>query len=93
MFSLRSFTTGQDTYQLIIRTDSDYKGPIRLVAVGEDGRQEQPSIREAFLSGSDQRLQTQSAIIRDMELSTQEPTRLTVRLANRTKLALNAFPA
>lgn len=91
--SLRSYLERDNRYQLIIRTDLDYTGPVRLVAVGEDGQEELPLIRQAFLTGTDQEFQTQRATIRGVALITQQPTKVTVILANRTKLALNAIPA
>jgi hypothetical protein len=77
-----------DEYEVIIRADQDYTGPVHIEAVGDNGGGDTLTLSAAGSNG--QQLQVDGGRIDDVKLGVSAPTTLKIKLKARGKYALRA---
>jgi hypothetical protein len=89
--SVRSFSTGANQYEMILRSGEAFRGAVRLKAVGEDGTTEAVRLLSAVSphpEGAD--LQVSEDTINDLALLPDIPLRLMVKLDEIGRRSLSA---
>lgn len=87
----RAFSDSQknDVYEVVLRSDGDYKGGVWIEALGDDGSAESIALQSAESSGG-KLLQVEHAKINDVQLIAQKTYRLRVTLRRPGKYSLRA---
>jgi hypothetical protein len=88
---LRSMIT-DDGYRLVIRSDRDFDGGLRLCAIGDDGGENPVEIDRAVSAAGASPLHTTGNVIRGVLLRAGIPEIIEIRLKNHGRLALSAKP-
>lgn len=89
--SVRSYNSGPSEYQLVLRSPADFKGALRVYAIGEDGRQELVELQGASLAGPSGRdLPAHGNLIQGVRIKAAEPLRIVVNLNALERRALTA---
>jgi hypothetical protein len=87
---VRSFQSGPNEYELVLRSPTKFSGSIRVFAVGEDGTQDPVNLKAAALRESAQKFSTGGSSIQGVSLSASKPTRIVVTLDAIERRALTA---
>lgn len=89
--SARSYRSGPNEYQLLLRSPVRFSGAVRLYAVGEDGRHELIDVNGAQLGGSrGTKLILKNGAIHGIQLKPSEPLRIVVRMSAPDRRSLTA---
>jgi hypothetical protein len=90
--SIRSFSTGANRYQLVLRSKEAFTGAVRLKAVGEDGTMEGVRLLSAFSSSptTDDELRVSDDTINGVRLTPDVPMQLTVTMDEVGRRSLSA---
>jgi hypothetical protein len=90
---VRSFRAGSDgTYALVIRSEKDFEGTVRVQAVGEDGQYEDVTILAATTTETPpQPFTVHGDAIRKVKLSAGKPLRISVTLDALERRSLTAI--
>ena len=88
--SARAFSlSGDDTIELVLRSDGDYTGDVRIEGVGDDGSSEDLLLESAEIIGLGLADVEQNKI-KNIRLAAAEAVRLRVRLRKPGKYAIRA---
>jgi hypothetical protein len=89
--AVRSYRSGPDEYQLLLRSAVRFSGGVRLYAVGEDGQQELISVNVAQLGSSNgKKLILKNGAIYGIQLKPSEALRVVVKLNALERRSLTA---
>jgi hypothetical protein len=88
--SVRSYRSGPNEYQLLLRSGIRYSGAVTVFAIGEDGHHEPVQISDAKLGQGGPKLILKSGAITGIQLKPAEPLRIVVRLNALERRALTA---
>ena len=93
VLQVRSFRTGEDgTYELVLRSDKDYTGPVCVQAVGEDGQRERVSLLSAQgPEAASKSFDVRGDAIQEVNLAAGLPFRIKVKLEAIDRLSLTAM--
>lgn len=88
---VRSYRSGPNEYQLLLRSPIRFSGAISVLAIGEDGEQEPVAVNDAKLgSANGRRLILKKGAIHGIQLKPAEPLRVVVRLDTSERRSLTA---
>ena len=88
---VRSYRSGAGEYQLVLRSGIDFKGAIRVLAVGEDGYQESVELKNATLPDGTA-LGINGDAVNGVQLKAGQPTRIKVTIQELERRSLTAVP-
>lgn len=90
---VRSYRSGNDTaYVLVLRSDTDFKGPVSIQAVGEDGEQNLVSLVNAKAADESGSVYSVSGdVIQDISIIAGVPLRVIVSLEALERRSLTAI--
>jgi hypothetical protein len=88
---VRSYRSGPNEYQLLLRSPTRFSGAVSVQAIGEDGGHEPVGVNEAKLGGSDgKKLILKNGAIHGIQLRPAEPLRIVVKVDALERRSLTA---
>ncbi len=90
---VRSYRSGSDQYELVLRSAAKFTGSICVHAIGEDGQGERVELKSAILTGTPGKaLAVKGDAIQAVQLDADVPLRITVKLNALERRSLAAIP-
>lgn len=80
------------SYELIVRSDTEFEGPIAIHAVGEDGHPENVRLNSAALARTGDALPVDGNTVAGVSLTPSDPLRLHIELVALERRSLIASP-
>ncbi|MDF1659896.1 MAG: hypothetical protein P1U58_19940 [Verrucomicrobiales bacterium] len=80
-------------YELVLRTDSDYEGGLLVMALDEDGTEQEVAVDRAENLETSTPIETVGNLMKEIKTSAGKPSRVRVKLASATKLTLRVKPS
>jgi hypothetical protein len=92
-FQVRTYRSGIDQYELVLRSEAAFTGAVCVSAVGEDGQRERVELRSARLAGlPGTALHVREDAIEGVQLDASVPLRITLKLNALERRSLTAGP-
>ena len=90
---VRTYRSGNNQYELVLRSEENYSGRIGVYAMGEDGRHERVELQSAVLGNMESTtLSVSGDVIHDVNLVAGIPLRITTSINALGRRSLNATP-